>query len=42
MHSAKLTFIDDVTLKAEWTMFQDAKPTMTAVMELTRVGPTSS
>ena len=36
MHNAKLTFVDDDRLRAEWTLYKDAKPADAAVFELKR------
>ena len=36
MHSVTYTFVDEDTLKAEWTMFQDGKPNGAATFELHR------
>jgi hypothetical protein len=36
MHNATFTFVDDNTLKAEWTLYQDGKPGTVVVMDLKR------
>lgn len=36
MHEVTYTFVDKDTLKAEWTLYQDGKPSGSAVMELKR------